>query len=848
MDYAGCAWRKNKSLDIKIFRRYNYLHNLRDLQQHIECEGCVIMRRNIYVFLAMFTCSSLLMAGCGKREESRTDTSVQQEVSAENDSLEEDSLKEEDSSETESSSKNETTSEETSSEQGSTSESATTAGSKQDETTTPPSGNDTGKDTGKDTGEGNNTTGNHDNTGSNNSSGNNNNTTGNNNSSGGNNVVADNGGNVLADKNGDKVLVTYHGITTGDENKLAQAVLKKIIKNGMSEFEKAKAIHDYMVMNIDYDYANYLANTIPSSSYTIEGALKNKYAVCSGYAKAFMLLCQSSGLQCTYVTGTAGGPHAWNQIRIDGKWYNVDVTWDDPVSVGKAFNDHTFNRYSYFLISDELMSKDHKAESDTHSCPSSLNMKAYEVGAPWSNYTYIKNDADFKATVQKVIKANATSISLTWDTKWIKSTDMSKKVKSMMLECDIADDFYIASSIGHTIKNTNLYAMTYQLELKKGVYSPSGKIKTKDEAKNLIKSLKNGGEITVPMVNALVNKDVFYELSVWAYKNLNLTVHLNETQVPVNSTAKSVYIFVQKNPTYSEETYYVEKISEVDAKVAAFSASGKSFRMIYRYGDELGRLSGTQIKSYIEKNKAPTWASKYCYENYSLSYDEQLCIVSIRFNMASHSTANSKWEYEKVPTCVSDGYEVLKCHKCKCVTQRIKVEATGVHDTSWVYESDTAKHLKCKNCTYTGKTEHKYGNIWGYFDDNAAGEFFKEINKSRETAVYYHIGPMGEYIGQETPPQLIHDATMSQQLRSTVIDICTEIASGKGFTPREYIAVNSQGSKDAYFACGNLFISGVYRDYLESIYLKRAGVACFYFDMDGTGLKVKPIWCVHFAE
>ena len=136
-------------------------------------------------------------------------------------------------------------------------------------------------------------------------------------------------------------------------------------------------------MNIDYDYDNYCATTIPAESYSSLGALKNKYAVCAGYALTFKLLCETAGLECDYVAGTAGGYHAWNQVKVDGKWYNVDVTWDDPVSKGKAFDDHKYNRYSYFLISDELMYKDHKAHNAKHTCSSSLNAKAYEVGAPW---------------------------------------------------------------------------------------------------------------------------------------------------------------------------------------------------------------------------------------------------------------------------------------------------------------------------------------------------------------------------------------------------------------------------------------------------------------------------------
>jgi hypothetical protein len=88
-----------------------------------------------------------------------------------------------------------------------------------------------------------------------------------------------------------------------------------------------------------------------SDSYKAYGALVNGKATCSGYAKAFDLLAKSCGLSTTIVTGTARNssgieaPHAWNQIYLDGDWYNVDVTWEDPkTNVEVGFN-QLFNKY-----------------------------------------------------------------------------------------------------------------------------------------------------------------------------------------------------------------------------------------------------------------------------------------------------------------------------------------------------------------------------------------------------------------------------------------------------------------------------------------------------------------------
>ncbi|MBQ7954450.1 MAG: hypothetical protein IJ282_01750 [Lachnospiraceae bacterium] len=145
-------------------------------------------------------------------------------------------------------------------------------------------------------------------------------------------------------------------------DKRAKEILAEIITDEMSDLQKVKAIHDYMVVNFDYDYDNYLMKTIPYYSYTPQGAFENGYIVCAGYAKTFALFCKHADIRCEYVVGLGGeGLHAWNQVEIDGEWYNIDVTWDDPTWLGKEFDNHISNNYNYFLLCDEHMYENHTA-------------------------------------------------------------------------------------------------------------------------------------------------------------------------------------------------------------------------------------------------------------------------------------------------------------------------------------------------------------------------------------------------------------------------------------------------------------------------------------------------------
>ena len=169
-----------------------------------------------------------------------------------------------------------------------------------------------------------------------------------------------------------------------DLSKSIKNILAKIITSDMNELDKVLAIHDYITYNVDYDYDNYLKNTIPSESYTAEGALKTGRAVCSGYALLFYEMAKAAGLNAEYITGTADNGsgngkqgHAWNQVKVDGTWYNLDVCWDDATWEGKKSDDHSSNSYFYCLVSDSVLYKDHFSDSNNvNKCPNGYDRAA----------------------------------------------------------------------------------------------------------------------------------------------------------------------------------------------------------------------------------------------------------------------------------------------------------------------------------------------------------------------------------------------------------------------------------------------------------------------------------------
>ena len=109
-----------------------------------------------------------------------------------------------------------------------------------------------------------------------------------------------------------------------------------------SNYEKEKYVHDALASAVTYD----LTADMNQSAYS---ALVNGKSVCAGYARAYQYLLQQLGIPCYYCTGYSGGYHAWNIVKLEDGYYNVDVTWDDAAAI----------RYDYFNKTDADFASTH---------------------------------------------------------------------------------------------------------------------------------------------------------------------------------------------------------------------------------------------------------------------------------------------------------------------------------------------------------------------------------------------------------------------------------------------------------------------------------------------------------
>ncbi|MDR3314345.1 MAG: hypothetical protein LBS96_07815 [Oscillospiraceae bacterium] len=138
------------------------------------------------------------------------------------------------------------------------------------------------------------------------------------------------------------------------------------IPEDATQFETELALHDALVGLCDYSY------TGSADENTAYGALVLGKAACEGYSRALVLLLDQQGIDCCIITGDATNStgetskHAWNKVRIDGAWYQVDSTWNDPV--GADGGSPRSPLHSYFNLTDAEMGLTHALTPDDMPC------------------------------------------------------------------------------------------------------------------------------------------------------------------------------------------------------------------------------------------------------------------------------------------------------------------------------------------------------------------------------------------------------------------------------------------------------------------------------------------------
>jgi len=265
------------------------------------------------------------------------------------------------------------------------------------------------------------------------------------------------------------------------------------ITSSMSDYDKIKAIHDYIVSTAEYDYENVEKDTIPDIDYTAKGILENHIGVCMGYSEAFQLLMDELDIECYTVSGIANNEkHSWNVVNIDGEYYHVDCTFDDPITSfddintsdssdtsdisdtsdssdtsdisntsdfssdsGNPDNSNNFEnsdnsdkiRYTYFLVNDEQIMLTHNPESDYPACTSDKYMYMEKIkNVP---YFILESSADIASTVVYAYDSLNSSSVTCYFPDYIEGSE-SEVAKNISSELSVLNMMYGISTYTYT--------------------------------------------------------------------------------------------------------------------------------------------------------------------------------------------------------------------------------------------------------------------------------------------------------------------------------------------------------------------------------------------------------------
>lgn len=216
-----------------------------------------------------------------------------------------------------------------------------------------------------------------------------------------------------------KLYCSYY--TTANQEKKVQQRIRSIVSGlnltNSSDAEKIKKIHDYLCQNVNYYDSGIVFGA--KSCHSAYSALIGKKTVCQGYATAFYALCLQAGISVRCIQGIAdtgngsSGNHLWNVVELGGKWYNIDVTWDDQNANGSGI------RYDYFMKNNAVFNRNHKRFYYFNSVNQrkrywdSAQIATFNATCPMSAVSY-KNTVG-KPSIQKVTYSGTNAMRLSWN-------------------------------------------------------------------------------------------------------------------------------------------------------------------------------------------------------------------------------------------------------------------------------------------------------------------------------------------------------------------------------------------------------------------------------------------------
>lgn len=204
-------------------------------------------------------------------------------------------------------------------------------------------------------------------------------------------------------------------------------------------------------------------------------------------------------------------------------------------------------------------------------------------------------------------------------------------------------------------------------------------------------------------------------------------------------------------------------------------------------------------------------------------------------NIAKTNHTSSDWIITKEATCSANGTKVRNCTACGAQTASETIASNGSHNYAWVTNGDT-RTMTCSGCNNTSITEYKFGDIWGYFDDDTAEQLWIKVNSQRNSTRTNTFDDWGNVIDTITVASLNKNDDLYTKARTRAIEAAINFDhAGEQHECLAWGYGTAVEVKSAWVA------SSSHRKAMTSTAYSIGGVAWFWYDSDNSGTNLTPI-------
>ena len=455
--------------------------------------------------------------------------------------------------------------------------------------------------------------------------------------------------------------------TNSAQEKAVDEEVPKIIEQldlkDKSDYEKIKAIYDYICNHVTYDY-EHLYDDDYLLQYTAYAALVNKTCVCQGYANLFYRLALEAGVDARIVSGkSSGGNHAWNIVELDGQYYNLDSTWDAGY----------YPNYDWFLKSmDEFDDHTRGAEFDSHFD------KEYPMSAlSYTNDISIETSYPYQYTVDNN-RVNIFQCKDTNDSITIPSTIDGLEVTSIQNYAFYKNSQLINITIPKCVKKIGNFVFKNPQNIKMTVYEDSYALQYAQDHSIPYIVIKEVKDITL-------NKNTL-TLDINANKQLIATINPSDaTDKTVTWTSSNDKIAIVDN------TGLVTAIAQGEVTIMASTNNGKTasctitvVNTIHSHKWDEGTV--TKYPTCVEEG-----IRTYHCEGCSQTKDEPISMIDHQWK--------TEYTIDVPATTTAEGQKSIHCSVCDTIKEGTKVSIPKV-----VIPITSVKLNKTSVSVYKGKT------------------------------------------------------------------------------------------------------------------------------------------------